>query len=243
MVAAYADYDFPTVFKELNALATVDLSAFYVDVTKDRMYTFAATSQARRSGQTAMFLVADGLARLMAPILPFTADELWRFLPPADAGARDVEARSSSRRPASVHLEVFPKVDHLVNTDLQERWARLMAVRNDVNAALEEQRKTKVIGNSLSAKVRLTAQGSIGTLLERYRLQLPTLFIVSDVALDVGPADAADEVRVAVERAPGVKCERCWRYVPAVSTDPEWAGLCNRCEDALAATVRSGSRE
>jgi isoleucyl-tRNA synthetase len=223
MLTAYADYDFPAVFQELNALATVDLSAFYVDVTKDRMYTFGAKSQARRSGQTAMFLIADGLARLMAPILPFTADELWRYLP--------------GPRAASVHLETFSNADHLVNRDLQERWARLMAVRDEVNAALEEQRKNKVIGNSLSAKVRIAAQGAIGTLLEQYRAHLPTLFIVSDVALDVGPADTADQVRVMVERAPGIKCERCWRYVPAVTTEPDRAGICDRCVEALAEPV------
>ena len=223
MVTAYDDYDFPTVFKELNALATVDLSAFYVDVTKDRMYTYGAKSEARRSGQTAMYLIADGLARLMAPILPFTADELWRYMP--------------GTRAESVHLETFPNAGHLVNRDLQERWARLMAVRNDVNAALEEQRKSKVIGNSLSAKVRIAAQGAIGSLLEQYRAQLPTLFIVSDVTLDVGPADAADEVRVVVERAPGIKCERCWRYVPAVTSEPDRAGICDRCVEALAEPV------
>jgi isoleucyl-tRNA synthetase len=223
MIRAYDAYDFPSVFQALNALATVDLSAFYVDVTKDRLYTYGARSQGRRSGQTAMYLMADGLARLMAPIVPFTADELWRFMP--------------GPRAASVHLEQFPRVDHLVNRDLLDRWTRLLAVRDDVNAALEEQRKKKVIGNSLSAKVRLTAQGAIGTLLEQYRRHLPTLFIVSDVLLDVGPADASDVVRVDVERAPGVKCERCWRYVDVVTTEPDRAGICDRCVDALAEPV------
>ena len=223
MIAAYREYDFPTVSKELSALATVDLSAFYIDVTKDRMYTFGAKSTGRRSGQTAMYLIADGIARLMAPVLPFTADELWRFMP--------------GQRSESVHLDVFPDVHHLLNPQLQERWSRLMAVRDTVNAALEAQRKNKIIANSLTAKVRLAAQGAIGVLLEEYRAQLPSLFIVSDVALDVGPADAADDVRVAVERAPGVKCERCWRYVPSVTTEPDRAGICDRCVDALAEPV------
>jgi isoleucyl-tRNA synthetase len=219
MIRAYDEYDFPTVFQLLNSVATVDLSAFYVDVTKDRMYTYGAKSPARRSGQTAMYLMADGLARLMAPIVPFTADELWRHLP--------------GSRAESVHLERFPSVEGLLNRDLLERWARLMAVRDQVNAAIEEQRKNKVIGNSLTAKVRLAAQGAIGTLLEQYRRQLPMLFIVSDVALDVGPADAADDVRVVVERAPGVKCERCWRYVASVTTEPGREGICDRCVEAL----------
>jgi isoleucyl-tRNA synthetase len=223
IIKAYEAYDFPSVFQALNTLATVDLSAFYVDVTKDRMYTYGSRSEARRSGQTAMYLMADGLARLMAPILPFTADELWRYMP--------------GTRAASVHLELFPRVDHLVDRDLLDRWARLMAVRDDVNAALEEQRKSKVIGNSLTAQVRVSAQGAIGPLLERYRRQLPMLFIVSDVALDVGPADAADAVRVDVQRASGVKCDRCWRYVPSVTTEPDRAGICDRCVEALAEPV------
>lgn len=223
MIKAYDDYDFPSVFQGLNALATVDLSAFYLDVTKDRMYTYGARSHGRRSGQTAMYQMADGLARLMAPILPFTSDELWRFTP--------------GKRAESVHLEVFPTVDHLLNRELLERWSRLMAVRDDVNAALEEQRKNKVIANSLTARVRLTAQGSIGELLEQYRRHLPMLFIVSDVALDVGAVDATDQVRVVVERAAGVKCERCWRYVPSVTSEADRAGLCERCVEALAEPV------
>jgi isoleucyl-tRNA synthetase len=223
MIKAYDAYDFPSVFQALNTLATVDLSAFYVDVTKDRLYTYGARSQGRRSGQTAMYLMADGLARLMAPLVPFTADELWRFMP--------------GPRAPSVHLEQFPRVDHLVNRELLERWARLLAVRDDVNAALEEQRKQKVIANSLTAKVRITAQGAVATLLEQYRRHLPMLFIVSDVALDIGPQEAPDAVRVTVERASGVKCERCWRYVDAVTTEPDRAGICDRCVDALAEPV------
>jgi len=222
-IKAYDAYDFPTVFQALNALATVDLSAFYIDVTKDRMYTYGARSQGRRSGQTAMYVIADGLARLMAPIVPFTADELWRYMPGARTG--------------SVHLELFPTVDHLVNRELVDRWSRLLAVRDEVNAALEEQRKTKVIGNSLTAKVGVSAQGAIGVLLEQHRQLLPTLFIVSDVTLDVGPQDAPDSVRVTVERATGVKCDRCWRYVDRVTTEPDRAGICDRCVEALAEPV------
>jgi isoleucyl-tRNA synthetase len=223
MIRAYETYDFPTIFQTLNTVATVDLSAFYVDVTKDRMYTFAAHSRARRSGQTAMYIMADGLARLMAPILVFTADEVWQHLP--------------GTRSASVHLEEFPKLGHLVDSELVERWNRLMAVRDDVNAALEEKRKAKVIGNSLSAKVTIAARGPIAALLQRYHRDLPMLFIVSDVALDLGPPDGPDDVRVVVERAGGVKCERCWRYVPSLTTEPDRAGICDRCVEALAETV------
>jgi len=216
---AYERYQFQTIFQAFNQLVTVDLSAFYVDVTKDRMYTHAAASRTRRSGQTAMYLLLDGLTRLMAPILPFTADEMWRSMP--------------GTRSESVHLELFPDADALASKDLLERWARLLAVRDTVNAALEAQRQAKVIGNALSARVTLTASGPVAGLLRQYEADLPTLFIVSDLTLVTSATDGADAVTVAVEKAPGTKCERCWRFVPAVATDDAHAGLCDRCVDAL----------
>ena len=223
VVKAYENYDFPTVYQTLNTLATVDLSAFYVDVTKDRMYTLAPASPERRSTQTVMHIIGDGLARLFAPILPVTADQLWEHLP--------------GSKSASVHLEKFPDAAPYLAPDVLGSWERLMKVREEVNAALEQKRKDKVIGNSLSAKVTVAAAGPIGQLLEAHRALLPTLFIVSDFTLTVGPADGADEVRIDVDKATGVKCERCWRYVPAVHSVPVWAGICDRCVDALAQTV------
>jgi isoleucyl-tRNA synthetase len=225
ILRAYDAYDFSTVTQTLNTLATVDLSAFYVDVTKDRMYTYGARSQARRSAQTVMYLLCDGLARLLAPILPVTADELWRHTP--------------GHRSDSVHLEDFPNVDRFIDRDLVSSWERLMKVRDDVNAALEQKRKDKLIGNSLSARVCLAARGPIGTLLERHRADLPMVFIVSELELTVESPDAPDEVRVEVTKATGVKCERCWRYVRSVRTEPEWQGICDRCVDALAEKVSS----
>jgi isoleucyl-tRNA synthetase len=216
---AYAAYFFADAAKLLTHLATVDLSAFYVDVTKDRMYTLAPGSPERRSTQTAMYIIADGLARFLAPILPVTADTLWQSLP--------------GRRSESVHLESFPDVTPYVDVELGTTWERLQAVREQVNVALEEKRKEKVIGTSLGARVVITAGGPIAAVLEQHRHLLPTLFIVSDVGLHVGAPDGADEVRVEVERAPGVKCERCWRFVPSVRSEPQWSGICDRCADAL----------
>jgi isoleucyl-tRNA synthetase len=132
---------------------------------------------------------------------------------------------------------MFPTLGDFMDRELLERWNRLMAVRDDVNAALEEKRKAKVIGNSLSAEVHIAARGPIAALLERHRRDLPMLFIVSDVTLDVGSAEGADDLRVVVERATGVKCERCWRYVPSLTTEPDRAGICDRCVEALAETV------
>ena len=232
ILKAYEDYDYGAIFNALNTFTTVDLSAVYNDVSKDRLYTFAPASAGRRSAQTAMFMMADGLTRLMAPILSFTADELWRFLP----------ARGGDE---SVHMALFPKPEELqalVDAELSARWERLIAIREQVLAEIEPLRKTKQIGSSLQAKVVLSASPSELALLEHHLRDLPMLFIVSDVELRQAPADveAHEEARprVAIERAGGVKCERCWRYVSTVSADPATAGICSRCQEALAEPVR-----
>jgi len=223
MIRAYNDYDFSLVSQTLNTLATVDLSAFYVDVTKDRMYTLGAKSRERRSTQTVMYLISEGLARLLAPILPVTADQLWQHIP--------------GRRSGSIHLEELPKVEAYTDAPLLKTWEALLDVRETVNAALEEKRKNKIIGTSLGARVIINASGAIGALLKSRRDDLPMLFNVSDVALTVSAANGPDEVRVEVEKAPGVKCARCWRFVANVRTEPDCAGICDRCVDALAGLV------
>ena len=229
MIRAYDEYDFSTVSQTLNTLATVDLSAFYVDVTKDRMYTLGAKSHERRSTQTVMYLISDGLARLLAPILPVTADQLWQHVP--------------GRRAESVHLEEFPNVEAYTDAPLLETWESLLGVRETVNAALEEKRKDKVIGTSLGARVVISASGPVGALLESHRSRpadaLQRLGRRTDArrrVLRTGPGRHC-EVRVEVEKAPGVKCARCWRFVPSVRTEPDCAGICDRCVEALAGLV------
>jgi len=221
IVKAYEDYDYPAIFQIANQLITVDLSAFYVDVTKDRMYTFGATSAARRSGQTAMYLIVDGLARLLAPVLSVTMDELWRLLP--------------GEREESVHMALFPRdLEQWKDPELLERWAKLVEIRDQVNLQLEGKRKDKTITANLSARVVLAPDAETLPLLEQYRELLPTLFGVSEVELK---ASSPQALKPSVEKADGTKCERCWRYVPAVSAEPDRAGLCSRCVEALAEPV------
>ena len=220
ILRAYTDYDYATIFQTVNQFLTVDLSAFYADVSKDRLYTFGAQSKERRSAQTAMFVMADGLARLLAPILPVTADELWRHL-----------TTSANGREESVHIAVFPEnVRRFKDEDLDRRWARLRDIRDEVNRALENARQAKTIGTSLAAHVALTAGGVSAELLRRHEADLPMLFIVSQVSLD---AAGPEGVSVSVSRAEGHKCDRCWRVLPELSrTMP---GLCDRCVGALPA--------
>jgi len=233
ILRAYERYDYGTIFQALNGFATVDLSSFYVDVSKDRLYTFAARSRERRAAQTTMYLMADGLTRLAAPIVSFTADELWRFLP----GARE----------ESVHMGLFPTyaaLEPFADRDLVQRWTKLMAIRETVLAEIEPLRKGKQIGSSLQAKVILSATKPELAFLEPYARDLAMLFIVSEVELRPAPSDPGDvkaeseaKPRVTIERAGGVKCERCWRYVSKVSNDAAWSGLCERCQGALAQTT------
>jgi isoleucyl-tRNA synthetase len=236
---AYDGYDYPTIFQAINQFTTVDLSAFYADVSKDALYTLAAGSPERRSGQTAMYIIADGLVRLLAPILSVTADELWRYLP--------------GRREASVHIAEFPSAESLGpmrDELLEDRWTVLLDARSAVNAKLETLRNAKAIGTSLQARVTIdSTDPAAAALLRRYAESLPMLFIVSNVTLGPAAAHAASlsdrELAAAlesgtrewiVEAAPaeGEKCARCWRVVPWVSSADDSLGLCSRCVDALA---------
>jgi isoleucyl-tRNA synthetase len=221
---SYDAFDFQGVVHRLSAFATVDLSAFYVDVSKDRLYTLAAASASRRSGQTAMYRIADGLARLIAPILPVTAEQLWKALP----GTREV----------SVHAADFPaRADFQAMADpaLAADWRRLLALRDMVNLEIEARRREKLFGTSLGAAVTLGAQGEDLALARKYEASLPMLFIVSVVQIEEATASEAPYARAA--RADGVKCERCWRIVPSVSRDSGREGVCDRCAEALAEPV------
>ena len=218
IVEAYRTYDFPAIFQVVNALVTVDMSAFYFDVSKDRLYTWGAASAGRRSAQTALFHIVDGLTRLIAPILPVSADELWRALP----GERD----------DSVHLALFPSgLEALVDPELQDRWEQLLVVRDAVLPRIEAMRQQKVVGQSLEAHVTLTASGDQFALLDAHRDDLPMLFITSTVALSQG--EAGSELQIDVARTEGTKCVRCWRYVAEVAADEAFAGLCGRCVEAV----------
>jgi len=247
VLQAYERYDFPTIFQTINQFTTVELSAFYADVSKDRLYTFGAGSRERRSAQTAMYTIADGLVRLLAPILPVTADELWRHLP------------GQAERVASVHIAEFPSSDELGalrDPALRLRWNVLLDARSAVNASLEALRERKEIGGSLQAQVTIdVADPAAASVLKRYAGTLPMLFIVSDVALGPNAANAAtrgderlDDAAVSAPRewavearpASGEKCPRCWRVVPAVSSASETLGLCDRCVDALDSMTAGG---
>jgi isoleucyl-tRNA synthetase len=217
---AYDDYEFHTVFHALLDFLTVDLSAFYLDVTKDRVYCSAPASPLRRSAQTAMFLILRESLLLMAPILSFTADEAWGHLP------------AYAAKEESVHLGLFPLEGRTwagTETGLMAEMEKLLEVRERVLKELEKARETKLIGNSLEAKVVVRSSGPTHDLLVKHRAFLAELFIVSAVELETG----ADDVEARVERAPGAKCERCWNYSTYVGRSAAYPTFCARCEDVV----------
>jgi isoleucyl-tRNA synthetase len=215
---AYEAYEFHSVYRTLYDFSTVTLSARYFDILKDRLYTFAPRNPARRSAQTALYRIADALARMLATILVFTADEIWENLP------------GNGSRPASVHLAELPSPSGRRDAELAARWHQLFAVRDEVLRALEEARVAKLIGGALEAAVDITASGTTYELLERYRDDLRYVFIVSQVELS--RAETGD-VSVKVCRADGRKCERCWNYSTHVGESARYPTVCERCVEAL----------
>jgi isoleucyl-tRNA synthetase len=215
----YAAFEFHRVYHAINEFAIVDLSSFYLDVLKDRMYTFAPSSQPRRSAQTVLWQITEALSRLVAPILSFTADEVWDYLP-------SVEGRE-----ASVHLAQFPKPEEIFSADpapLLEEWKQIFAVRDEALRVLEETRQAKHIGKGLEADLEIAASGEQLALLQRHASGLKEIVNVSRVTVLEGA-----ELKVTALPASGTKCARCWNFMPQVSSYGIWKNVCTRCQAAL----------
>jgi len=236
----YANYEFHRVYHAIHDYCVVDLSAFYFDVLKDRLYTKAAGNKSRRSAQTAVWKISEALVRLAAPVLVFTAEEIWKYLPKAAA------------RPESVHIALFPEAQSLacgIAAKEAEKWERLAQVRSAVLVALEQARTAKTIGGGLEAKVGLHANSKAPGLQELLREKgslLPALFIVSQVAVDSAegdlvPGETLPGLAVKVERADGKKCDRCWNYSTHVGENSRYTTVCERCSEALAEIESDGS--
>jgi isoleucyl-tRNA synthetase len=221
---AYEDCEFHAIFHALNNFCSVDLSAVYLDILKDRLYTFRADSPVRRGSQTVLYDILLAMTKLMAPVLSFTAEEIWRMLAAQVPGGFD--------RP-SVHLTLFPEAEsQWLDGGLAKRWDRLLACRSHVQGVLEAGRRDKVIGSSLEAHVQLDADAETYRFLKPYERDLGTIFIVSKVTLREAAA-GQEALRVTVERSQAAKCERCWNYREAVGKDAAHPTLCDRCVEAV----------
>ncbi len=215
----YKGFEFHRVYQAVNEFAIVDLSAFYLDVLKDRMYTFAPANPARRSAQTVLWQITEALVRLVAPILSFTADEVWEYLPAVDG------------REPTVHLALFPKPEEIFSEDpapVLDEWKQLFAVRDEALRVLEEARQAKQIGKGLEAQMQIAATGELLALLQRHAAGLKEIINVSAVSVVEGA-----ELKVTVEPASGTKCARCWNFMPDTASYGIWNDVCGRCRTAL----------
>jgi isoleucyl-tRNA synthetase len=225
---AYDEYEFHTVYHALNNFCSVDLSALYLDIVKDRLYCSAASAPARRAAQWTLWYVADVLTRLMAPVLSFTSEDIWEHLP--------------GPKPDSVFLAAVPDADaDLIDDELDAVWGRLFQMRAAVNKALEEARQASAIGHSLDACVWLAPTepaSAVGAawadLLGRYRDELATLCIVSQVEVGgspdgVPPSALLGDLAIRVSAAAGTKCARCWNYRTSVGQVQAHPEICDRC--------------
>ncbi len=227
---SYEEFAFHKIYHRINNFCGVELSAFYFDVLKDRLYTSARKSVSRRAAQTAIWRIGEALARLLAPIMSFTCEEVWQCLPPVEG------------RLESVHLTSFPAAGDVLGANgvasasdpkQAEDWKTVLAVRETVLKALEEARNEKLIGGNLQAQVTLTAVDPVFSVLERFKNDLRYFFIVSAVEVKKGSGNGDAPVVVQVNKAPGLKCERCWNFSTRVGEDKNYPSVCERCSSVL----------
>ena len=228
IMKAYSDFEFHIVFHALHNFCLVDMSAIYLDILKDRLYTFHKESKGRRAAQFTIYQILTSIVKLMAPVLSFTADEVWGYI---------VKGNDS------IHLELFPQINQAyVNEELDAKWGRLLKVRSEVAKALEIARKDRLIGHSLEAHVDIFADQDLYAFLKDNSLELVSFFIVSSVTThcntpppDVFHSSEINGLSIQVSRAGGSKCCRCWNYSWTVGQDTEHPAVCSRCAEALRA--------
>jgi isoleucyl-tRNA synthetase len=231
ILKAFEDYEFHTFYHAFYNFCIVDLSSFYLDILKDRLYTYPKASAERRSGQTAMHYLLEGMTRLMAPVLSFTADEIWQYLP------------KGSVEEKSVHMSSFLETEDIEFPEsLSEKWERIIVLKGEVSKALELSRRAKTIGHALDASVQLELPKDLKQILKNDIGELKFIFIVSKVEIvdnlndeSVYSSENIPGLKVSVAAAPGEKCERCWNYFETFDNRAEHPNICSRCSDNLVA--------
>jgi isoleucyl-tRNA synthetase len=220
VLQAYERYDFHVVYQRLSQFAAVELSAIYHDVVKDRLYTDAANSPRRRSTQTALHRVVTGLCQMLSPILAFTSDEAWEFIPGAD-------------RFSSVHLATWKPAALTRSEPEQVAWLRLFEIRALVLPELEKERQAKSIGKSLDARVTISGSNPMLADGKAHLEALRELLNVSQLEVHLTPGNGEATCQIVVSKALGQKCERCWHWEEDVGDVPEHATVCGRCVAAI----------
>ena len=223
-IDGYEKFEFHMIFHAIHNFCVIDMSNFYLDVIKDRLYVEKADSVTRRAAQTTIYRVLDTMTRLIAPILAFTSEEIWKFMP-----------HHSSCNTESVLFNNMPETDNDIDSELMARWDRIHLIRDDVKKALENARTEKIIGASLDAEISVYAEGEMYDFLNSIE-DLASVFIVSKANLvkgSDGEFKGEQPISVTVKHAEGEKCARCWKYSGDIGTDAEHPALCARCASVL----------
>jgi len=228
---AYGTYEFHLMFHSIHNFCVVDMSNFYLDIIKDRLYTLKADSKERRAAQSVMYEILDSLVRMLTPVLAFTSEEIWQYLP--HKASDDVE---------SIQLNDWPILnEEYLNAGLEDKWNKILALRTDVSKALEIARAEKLIGLSLNAKVTVYADAKNYDFIKSVESELPTIFIISvfeigkieDAPSNALVGESMEGIKVVIEQAEGEKCERCWMHSTSVGKSEEHPTLCSRCADVI----------
>ena len=219
----YDSYSFNNCYHDINQFCVIDMSNFYLDIIKDRLYTYKKDSVERRAAQTTMYMILDSLVKILAPMIPFTAEEIWKAM-----------VHTEEEKVESVMLTDFPEPNEKYdNKEITEKWNKIIKLKDIVAKELENARAEKIIGHSLNAKVTIYAEEAQYEFLKANEELLKTVFIIS--ALEIKENARKDEVKlgVKVEQAPGQKCERCWMYSETVGEDKENPTICHRCSENI----------
>ena len=224
---AYEEFEPYVIYQQVHNFCVVDMSAFYLDVLKDRLYVYKAGSKERKSAQSALFTILVELTRLIAPILAFTAEEIWDYIP------------AFPGKEASIHLSTLPSPDPALKDDsLHEKWERILALKQDVSKVLEGARRDKVIGHPLDANVKLVADGDTLDFLTSVEPFLQDVFICSGVEVSKGDgpyieSETFSKLRIEVAKAAGQKCPRCWHYSTGIGKSQAHPEICPRCVEQI----------
>lgn len=221
----YDVYQFNKAYYGINSFLVHDMSTFYLDIIKDRLYVEGKTSKERRSAQTAMYIILSKLVRILAPITAFTAEEIWKYMP-----------KKENENTFSIMLEDYPKYDEkLYNKELDDKFKKIIEIKEIASKKLEEAREEKLIGQTLEAKVTVIAnkENELYQIIENNKNLIEDVLIVSELELKEDSSIKKEELSINISRAEGEKCERCWKYTKDVGIDKENPTICKRCSEVL----------
>ena len=221
----YDVYQFNKAYYGINSFLVHDMSTFYLDIIKDRLYVEGKTSKERRSAQTAMYIILSKLVRILAPITAFTAEEIWKYMP-----------KTENENTFSIMLEDYPKYDEkLYNKELDDKFKKIIEIKELASKKLEEAREEKLIGQTLEAKVTVSAnkENELYQIIKNNKNLIEDVLIVSELELKEDSSKEKEELSVNISRAEGEKCERCWKYTKDVGIDEKNPTICKRCSEVL----------